>query len=418
MATSASVLSLGTWAAFVAVSALGVRAADGRPVQGAPTLADRIAAASPGDTIRVPVGVHGGPFIIDRPLTLRGEPGAVLDGGGTGTVLRVTAPDVTVADVTIRASGPSLSREDAGLMAIGADRLRVEGVSLNNVLFGISLKESHAAALVDNDVVGKALEPGRRGDGIRLWYSHGAVVRHNTLRQVRDLVIWFSDSARVTSNDVRDSRYGLHYMYSDHTVFADNRLIGNRVGAYLMYSRDVTLRENRFERATGSSGMGVGIKDTDDVHASGNLVIGNGTGIYLDNSPTSVGSRNRFEGNRIHGNDIGVGLLPAVQGNDFVRNEWWDNVRDVAVTGGGHARANRWEGNAWDRYVGFDENDDGAGDTPFVLTRLSDHLTDAHPALATFTFSPAALVLDLVTRVLPFLAPEPLLVDPSPRVDR
>ncbi|HZL73545.1 MAG TPA: hypothetical protein VFC86_13870, partial [Planctomycetota bacterium] len=45
--------------------------------------------ARPGDRVVVPEGVHRGPFVISKPLTLVGEGGGVLDGGGSGTILTV-----------------------------------------------------------------------------------------------------------------------------------------------------------------------------------------------------------------------------------------------------------------------------------------------------------------------------------------
>src|SRR5215207_6305012 len=82
-------------------------------VQPTRVLAEAVAAAAPGDVLRLAAGVHRGPLRIDRPLTLAGEPGAVVE--GAGGVITIVAPDVVVRGLIIRNSGISLEKMDAGV---------------------------------------------------------------------------------------------------------------------------------------------------------------------------------------------------------------------------------------------------------------------------------------------------------------
>ena len=59
--------------------------------------------------------IYKGGIRIDRPLTLIGQPGAVLDGAGVGNVVTVTAPGVTIRGVTIKGSGRNLQTMDSGV---------------------------------------------------------------------------------------------------------------------------------------------------------------------------------------------------------------------------------------------------------------------------------------------------------------
>ena len=63
----------------------------------AATLRQRIDAATPGQTIRIEVGVHAGPIVINKPLTLVGERGAEIRGNGKGNVVTIAADDVTLS---------------------------------------------------------------------------------------------------------------------------------------------------------------------------------------------------------------------------------------------------------------------------------------------------------------------------------
>ena len=94
-------------------------------------LQERILEAQPGAIIDVPAGVHDGLLVIDRAVTLNGEPGAVLQGAGDGDVVRIEAEDVTIRGFVIRGTGISLDRENAGITVL-APRATIE----NNVFEG------------------------------------------------------------------------------------------------------------------------------------------------------------------------------------------------------------------------------------------------------------------------------------------
>lgn len=379
------------------------------------TVAAAVAAARSGDTVRVSAGVYHEHVTIDRRIVLLGDSGSVLDGDRTGTVLTIRAR-ATVRGLTIRHSGREQFREDGGIVAFGADSLVIEDNRLEDVLFGVYLKECDAALVRSNAIVGKDLPVALRGDGIRLWSSHDGTVEGNDVERVRDVVIWFSNRAAVRDNVVRDSRYGLHYMYSNHNVFTGNSFTGNHVGAFIMYSDDIGFRDNVFADARGTTGRGLGFKDADHIFAEGNILVRNTIGLSMDNSPHSEGVTNVFRENVIAFNDVGVALLPSVHGNDFLKNDFRDNVVSVRVSGGGTALENRWHGNYWSAYAGFDANHDGRGDTPFVLERLSDDLLTRHEPLQLFALSPAVTALDILSRVFPLLAPEPVVIDSTPQL--
>ncbi|MBI4425464.1 MAG: hypothetical protein HY554_17165, partial [Elusimicrobia bacterium] len=68
-------------------------------------------AAAAGATVELQAGVYDGPGVVDKPLRLTGR-GAVIDGGGRGTVLTIRAAGAAVEGLTLRGSGDSLLGED------------------------------------------------------------------------------------------------------------------------------------------------------------------------------------------------------------------------------------------------------------------------------------------------------------------
>jgi nitrous oxidase accessory protein len=396
----------------------------GQPIRVGPgeefsTIGAAVASAHAGDTVLVAPGTYSERLVIDRPLTLKGEGWPVVDGGGTGHVVEALAP-LHLEGFVIRASGSNVEEEHAGVMAREAPGTRIVANRLEDVFYGIYLKGSPGSRVRGNRIEGKPFSPPRRGDGIRLWYSSASEILENVVSGTRDVVIYFSDSLLVRGNVIESGRYGLHYMYSNHNVFERNRFDGNEVGAFLMYSADIRLRDNVFANSAGMSGMGIGLKDSDAIEASGNLIVGNVVGIHLDNSPHSVDVLNSFTGNLLLANQAGIRLLPSVRGNAFEGNEFLSNGTPVVVAGGAgpdQAARNDWSKNYWSEYAGFDRDGDGLGDIPFVHARLADDLLSRHPALGLFARSPALGVLDVVSRFFPLLKPEPVVVDAVPRID-
>ena len=380
-----------------------------------------IDAAEPGATLILTPGIYHGGVTIDKPITIRGTDWPVIDGGGEGSVFTVTSPDVTIEGLVISNTGISLDRENAGISSDGSARLIIRGNQFEDVLFGVFLRTSPDSQIVDNIVGAKQLEPGRRGDGIRLWESPNSLVKANTVIGGRDTVLWFSNGVQVIDNHVADGRYGLHFMYSDGAVVEGNRLERNSVGVFLMYSRDLVLRNNVMAENNGPSGYGAGLKDIDGVIATGNRFIGNRAGLYLDNSPWSYDRHQTIEGNLFAYNDVGVLFQPAVKRNHFTGNAFIDNGEQVGITGTGQFTDNTWTtagaGNYWSDFAGYDADGDGVGDVPYRLDDLYSELTDNHPQLQFFAETPAARAIDVAAQMFPVFRPRPKVEDTAPLVN-
>jgi nitrous oxidase accessory protein len=384
------------------------------------TIAAAVRAAAPGDEIRVRPGVWREHVELDRPVLLRGEPGALLDGGGTGTVVLVRAGPSAVEGFDVRGSGTSLLGEDAGIKVLGAADCTVSGCRVEDVLFGIMAKSSPRATIRGNRVVGKDLPLPRQGDGIRLHDAGGSLVENNEVERCRDFVIWQSDDCVARRNKVRGGRYGLHYMYCDDNLFEDNVFEGNQTGGAIMYSRRLVLRRNRFCGSRGPSAYGLLVKVGDDVLAEGNWFVDNTSGLYLEDSPTERGSTCVFRGNFIGGNEVGVTLSTTASRVTFTENALVANRRQVANLGRDRGDLGIWtaegRGNYWDDYVGFDADHDGTGDTPHRLEQFFEELTERWPAVGLLRLGPAAQALETAARAFPIVQPRPLLTDERPLI--
>ncbi|MEZ6209924.1 MAG: nitrous oxide reductase family maturation protein NosD [Phycisphaerales bacterium] len=380
-------------------------------------IARLIDAADAGATLVVPPGVYEGHLTIKKAVTLDGDGRVTIDGGGEGTVLTLLAPGITIRGLTIRGSGSGVEREPAGVRAETGPVI-IEDVRVEDALFGIDLRESPGSVIRRNVVRGKHLEPGRRGDGIRLWWSHGCTVEENDVAGSRDMVFWYSEDLTIARNTVRDSRYGLHFMYSHNTHVSENVLSNNSVGVYLMYSNSITLERNRLLNNRGASGYGVGLKDCDDIVVTSNAILANRVGLYVDNSPSSADSTGVISRNYIAFNETGLLATPITHANAISENAFVENEEQAASHGRGDLSRNDFavngRGNFWSDYAGFDHDGDAIGEVAYEPRSLFFHLLASEPNLRLFIHSPAQQAIEFTARALPELQPTPILTDPSP----
>lgn len=376
-----------------------------------------IEAASPGATVTIPSGVYREHLVVNKPLTLIAEGSVVLDGGGSGDIVEIAAPGVTFRGFTVRNTGIDLDKENAAIRVTAA-RANIENNTLEDVLFGIDLREAPDSRVVGNRIGGKALDIARRGDGLRLWRSDRALVENNTIHDGRDAILWYSSGVVVRGNRAIDCRYGLHLMFSDDVAITDNELSRNSVGIYLMYSKGVEIVGNRLDRNRGPSGYGIGLKETDRFSVRDNLIIGNRSGVYIDGSPFTRAVPGEFSGNTFAFNDAGFTFLPSAAGNEVWGNNFIDNFDQVVISGRGTLTANQFwkgdEGNFWSDYTGYDQNNDGVGDFVYESQTLFENLLEKQPSLRLFVFSPAQQAIEFVGRALPAVRPEPKFADEVP----
>lgn len=377
----------------------------------------RIAAARPGDTVEIGPGVYRELVRIDKPIRLVGRGAPVIDGQGTGDIVEIAAEGVEFRGFVVRNTGIDLDRENAGIRVLAGHAEITDNV-LEDVLFGIDLKNAPDAVVRGNRIGGKLLDIARRGDGLRLWRSDRALIENNVIHDGRDAILWYSQSVTVRGNKAVRCRYGFHLMYSDNVVLEHNEVSGNSVGVYFMYSKQLLLRNNLLTNNRGPSGYGIGLKEADQFTIEGNVLTGNRVGVYLDGSPFTNKQPGDFHRNTFAYNDVGVVFLPSVHGNVLTENNFVDNFEQVSVQGRGSLKGNEFakgdRGNFWSDYVGYDQDQDGLGDWEHESSTLFESLLDREPKLRLFLFSPAQQAVEFVGRALPAMRPEPKFIDPAP----
>ncbi|MBK9080951.1 MAG: nitrous oxide reductase family maturation protein NosD [Rhizobiales bacterium] len=367
-----------------------------------------------GGALELPPGVYAAPATIARPMTLRGGPGVIVDGGGVGSVLTLKAGQSTVSGVAFRNSGDRHENTDACIQVRGQFNI-IKDNTFENCLFGVDLQQAHNAIIRRNRIASQDVEQGVRGDAVRIWYSNDVRVEDNEIVASRDCVIWYSHGVKMTRNSFSGGRYGVHLMYAHGNAVTGNRFAANTVGVFLMYSNDNIVADNVIRYSQGPSGIGVGFKESSGAKILRNDIFANAQGLFMDASPYDPDSTNLFEGNRIAYNGVALVMHSDWEGNVFRSNDFIGNHATVRVDGKGGAARNLWDSNHFDDYQGFDRNADGVGDTPHEVWRWADGLWADVKDAQFFRASPSVELLDIVERMASLVDPQLMLRDARPR---
>lgn len=357
---------------------------------------------SPGDTIRVKPGVYNEHVIVDKAVSLIGEDHmtAIIDGGGIGTVVNVTASNVYFSGFTVR-------NGDYGIFVFGSTNSIVSGNNVNsNEWEGIWLDHSNYSVVSENNA------SNNRYDGIWLTHSSHCTVDKNTVdnnyaygiiadkfsnncmisennatqnwigisvereshncavtennannNQYHGIQTYLSQNCTITRNNA-DSNfyYGIYAYFSNDSVISRNTANNNGEGVYLMQSDRCTVDKNELH----NNYYGLWLVYSDHCTAAGNTVSNNTTGIHLYSSnDTSVYHNNLLN------NTNQVELIESYDCD-------WDN----GYPSGGNYWSNYF---AVDHFSGPGQNEsgsDGIGDTPHVINVNN---TDNYPLMNQWT---------------------------------
>ncbi len=381
-------------------------------------LQDAIDRAQEGSKLELPDGIYKGNIIINKPLIVKGTSHkTVLEGDGEGTVVTITSPFVTLENLTIRHSGAEHERVDAGIALKKVHHCKVLHCNLKDVLFGIDMQQSSECNVSYNQITSKPFDLGLRGDAIRLWYSNDNMLTHNRISKSRDFVVWYSHGNLIANNYGEYGRYSLHFMYTGKNFVKNNEFIHNSVGIFFMYSQDTIATGNIIKNSLGTTGLGIGLKDCSNYTITDNKILYCARGLYIDRSPFEPDTFNHIEHNFILYNSEGVHFHSLSLDNIFKDNIIKGNI-DTVVNDSYNTKItkNRWDGNYWDDYQGFDKNGDGIGDTPYNLYYYADKMWLLNPNVKFFYGSPVISILNFLAKLAPISEPVKLLTDPHPKM--
>lgn len=363
-------------------------AAETRTVAPAPgALAAAVAGANPGDVLILMPGLHEGPVSIDLPLTLEGHDGAILEGNGTGSVVSVSSNGAVIRNLTIRGSGNDGAAIDSGVkLERTATNAVVENNHLTGNLHGITVHGARDSIVRGNRIEGRRdRRVNDRGNGIYVWNAPGTIVEANDVIWGRDGIFANASKNNVFRNNTfRDLRFAVHYMYTNNSRIIGNISVGNTLGFALMFSNRIEVRDNL---SLGDRTHGIMLNYANNAQVTGNLVRG---GTHEKCTFIYNAHKNRIEGNRFEGCEIGIHFTAGSERNQITGNAFVGNRTQVKYVG---TRQMEWSaegrGNFWSDHPAFDLDGDGIADGAFRPNDLMDHILWSQPSAKLLLGSPA-----------------------------
>ncbi len=376
------------------------------------SVADAVNMASDGDRIVIEKGIY---FVselnINKKIILEGEQDAVLDGSFLKEIITVTSDSVIIKNLTLRNSGTSYVSDLAAIRLENVKHCVLENNVVENSFFALYFSSSSDCKISGNRIAGNSVIESFSGNGIHLWKCSGVRISDNSVSGMRDgIYIEFSTNGEISGNtSFGNLRYGLHFMFSEGNSYTSNTFRNNGAGVAVMYTKKITMNFNRFEDNWGANSYGLLLKDIDNSLIYGNVFSGNTAGIYAEGTNRVNILNNTFEKN---------GWALKVLGNcyeDTIRyNRFSNNTFDVSTNTS--KNANLFLNNYWDKYKGYDLDNDKKGDVPYRPVSLFSLVVERVPEAVVLTGSFLVELLDAAEKIIPVFTPETL-VDNSPLIE-
>ena len=194
-----------------------------------------------------------------------------------------------------------------------------------------------------------------------------------------------SNSCSIFGNKITDSQVGIALLSAYDNVIAENTFqnIGLSAAIQLSYSNNNLIQYNYINSCTegiqlreGSSNNTVADNILSDCQDVALRLLGSGVGHRWYGPDGNTIMRNNISSSRV-GTAVYGANNNVVSNNNYVNNTLQFSAgEDYYLTWGGTRSVNTIDKNYWSDYKGTDSNNDGIGDTPYVIDEYNQ---DNHP---------------------------------------
>jgi PGF-pre-PGF domain-containing protein len=300
-------------------------------------------------------------IMVTKAVNLIGEDKSttVIDGGGSGSVVKITADSVTISGFTIQNSGDG--SDNAGIYVLHAHYSTISNNDISSNLYGIYLNSGGNNTITGNNILNNSIT------GIYVFKSCNNYIANNIANNnsYYGIDVYFdSTNNSVINNTANNNKHhGIQVAGSCNNDLIDNTANNNyQCGFNVDQSHYNTITKNNIGN-NNHSGITIALSSNNTI--TGNTIHNNSfRGIWL-----VLSSNNTITENTITNNNQGTYLSQDTNNDNTVYHNYFIDNTGHASDGG----VNSWDngypsgGNFWDDYTGTDADGDGIGDTPYDI---------------------------------------------------
>jgi parallel beta-helix repeat protein len=256
-------------------------------------------------------------------------------------------------------SGDTISVDDSG----GADYTSIQD-AINNANESDNIQVA-SGTYNENIFINKALMI--LGSGKDNTKIIGLDDQDNTVRITANNV--FFSGFSVDNSVGQNGQYHCVFLQgSTDCVISENIMKNGEYGIYLYLSNNNTIQENSIRN---NNQKGLRLSNSNENNIINNDIQSNGDGVYL-----SASSSNEIFDNKIINNGVGVFIGVGSIDNYIYLNDFDDNTAGHAEDSGSNYWSKNQQGNYWDNYDDYDLDENGIGDSPYMI---DDNSIDYYP---------------------------------------
>jgi len=366
---------------------------DGTPEHPYQNITSGLTYASQGDTIFVYNGTYYEHLIITKPVSLQGQNkhGTIIDGNQTGDVIEITANNVNITEFTIQNSGSTSG--ESGIDVYGSSGNNINHNIIKDNYNGIFLYDSNSNTLTNNSISNNYY-------GISLSASNTNTITENNASSNTDTGIRISDSSNdtVLGNSVSKNDIGIVLVASSNNTFTGNDIsLNNYYGIYLFSSANNIFSGNN---VSSNKDFGIWLSQSTKNLVADNIFSNDKFGIYVTNSTNNTFTKNSVYTNIQHGIRLDYSTDTLISGNDILKNwiygiliyyssnntifhnNFINNTGSLTNINSTNSLDNGIEGNYWSDYNGTDEDQNGIGNSSYII---DENNQDNHPLMGIFS---------------------------------
>lgn len=371
------------------------------------SIKDAADAAKPGDTIFVSKGNYQTDNIhITKRIVLVGKDYPTILSREGDEIFSVTADSVVISGFILKGVTTSYLKERSAIRMIRCKGFAIMDNLIEDCFFGIYLEHARSGNILKNRIFGIPKEEAASGNAIHAWYCEDLTIKSNDLRGHRDGIYFeFVNNSIVLQNHSEgNSRYGLHFMFSNDDQYRENTFTKNGVGVAVMFSRRIIMADNNFEYNWGRTSYGLLLKEIFDAEILRNSFTENTVGIFVEGS-----NRINYFNNTFKQNGWAIKFSGGCETNQVMHNNFLNNSLDVVMNS--ELNDNVFRENYWSNYSGYDLDKDNVGDIPYYPVKLYSYILDNTPEAIVLMRSFFIDLINFSEKISPVFTPKQVFDD-------